>query len=252
MPKVTIVITCYNLGPYLDEAINSVLSQSYSDYEIVVVDDGSTEAETCTLLDDFRRPNTRLIRTANRGVAAARNHGIEVAVGEYILPLDADDRIGPTYLEYAVAVLDQQAEVGIVYCAAELFGEREGAWNLPEFSLPHMLLDNQVFSAGLFRRDDWQAVSGYDDTMRAGWEDWDFWLRILALRRQVACLPGTLFFYRIRSGSRERSLGYGKKFRLTLHFLIAHRRLYAGNFRSIMWILLSRSRRPPASIKVIV
>lgn len=250
MPKVSVVITCYNLGRYLDEAITSVLDQSYADYEIVVVDDGSTDTGTRAMFDDFQRPSVRLIRTSNEGVAAARNRGISEGTGEFILALDADDRIGPTYLEKAVAVLERQANVGIVYCEAELFGERQGKWDLPEYSLPHMLLDNQIFSAALFRREDWLTVSGYDDTMRVGWEDWDFWLRILALERRVVSLPEVLFFYRIRHGSRERSLGYVAKLLIMGHLLNKHRRLYVQNSWPILKILLGRSRRPPAAIDV--
>ena len=81
-PKVSVVIPCYNLGRYLDEAVASCLLQSFHEFEIVVVDDGSTEAETRDLLRDYRRPRTRVIATANRGLAAARNLGADSSGGE--------------------------------------------------------------------------------------------------------------------------------------------------------------------------
>jgi glycosyltransferase involved in cell wall biosynthesis len=102
MPKISVIIPCFNQGPYLDEAVDSVLAQTFQDFEILVVDDGSTDAETIKILRDFARPKTRIIRTENQGLSAARNNGIREAMGEYILPLDADDKIGPGYLEDAV------------------------------------------------------------------------------------------------------------------------------------------------------
>lgn len=250
MPKVSVVIPCYNLGHYLDEAVASALAQTMTDLEIIVVDDGSTDPATCALLADYRRPRTRVLRGGNAGVSTARNRGIDAACGEYILPLDADDRIAPGYLEKAVAVLEQRPEVGIVYCRAQLFGEVRGEWVTPEFSLPHMLLDNLIFSAALFRRNDWLTVGGYDARMRKGWEDWDFWLRVLELRRKVFRLDDILFSYRIRKGSRERSLGWFEKLWLMQNLIVRHFRLYAANAHLLLRILLTGSRRCPAVIKV--
>jgi glycosyltransferase involved in cell wall biosynthesis len=249
VPKVSVVIPCYNQGAFLEEAVASVLRQTFSDVEIIVVDDGSTDPVTCALLADYRRPRTRVIRTDNRGVSAARNRGIREAAGEYILPLDADDRIGERYLEQAVAVLDRQPAVGIVYCGVELFGEASGEWHLPEFSLPHQLLDNLIFSAALFRRVDWQRAGGYDEGMRDGWEDWGYWLRLLALGKGVCRLPEILFFYRIRRDSRDRSLGLLRKLRLMLRLVVRHRGLYLRHALAVAGILLGGTRRRPASIK---
>lgn len=86
MPKVSVIIPCYNQGAYVDGAVESVLAQTFRDFEIIVVNDGSTDGATNRLLADYHRPQTRVLRTENRGVAMARNHGIGVATGEYILP----------------------------------------------------------------------------------------------------------------------------------------------------------------------
>jgi GT2 family glycosyltransferase len=183
-------------------------------------------------------------------VSAARIFGIAQAYGEYVLPLDADDRIGPNYLRQALEILDEQAEVGIVYCGAELLGELNGHWMLPEFSLSHQLLDNLIFSAALFRRADWQTVGGYAEGMQAGWEDWDFWNRLLGLGREVVKLPGVQFYYCIRRDSRERSLSPMAKSRLLLKMLSRHRKLYWRHAIDIVKILRAGERRRPGSIKV--
>ena len=200
-PTVSVIIPCYNQGRYLDEAVQSVLGQSYQDFEIIVVDDGSTEQETNQILDNYNRPKTRLIRTNNQGLANARNNGIAACSGKYILALDADDKIGGTYLEKAAHMLEDNESVGIVYCKAELFGEVSGAWELPAYRFPDILLGNVIFCSAMFRRLDWEKVNGYDPRMIYGWEDYDFWLSLIELGREIHCIPDTLFFYRKHSGS---------------------------------------------------
>lgn len=215
MPGVSVIIPCYNQGHYLAESIASVLASSLDDYEIVVVDDGSTDGETCRILDHLDYPRTRLLRTANGGLAAARNNGIAEARGRYILPLDADDRIAPTYLEKGAAILDERPAVGIVYSRGELFGARSGPIEAPSYSLGRMLFSNLIFSCALFRRADWEACGGYDPGMVHGCEDWDFWLSLITMGRQVVRLPEVLFYYRIREDSMNRAMDRQK--RLAMH-----------------------------------
>lgn len=229
MPKVSVVIPCYNHGRYLDEAIDSVLAQTFDDFEIVVVDDGSTDAFTIDLLKGYHREKTRVLRTVNMGLAAARNNGISAAVGEYILPLDADDRIEPTYLEQAVAVLDGDHQVAIVYCRARLFGAVESEWLLPEYTLERMLLDNVIFCSAVFRRSDWTAIGGYDPGMVYGWEDYDFWLGIIERGGQVVRIPEILFCYRVASDSMVRSREKWQKVEMFRRIFRRHQQLFADN-----------------------
>ncbi|MCI5167028.1 MAG: glycosyltransferase family 2 protein, partial [Candidatus Electrothrix sp. GM3_4] len=118
MPRVSVVIPCYNQGSFIDETIHSVLAQTWQYFEIIVVNDGSTDPFTVNHLQQLNFPKTRVLHTENQGLSSARNNGIREAQGEYILPLDADDRIGPTYLEQAIRLLDADPELGIVYCKA--------------------------------------------------------------------------------------------------------------------------------------
>ncbi|MCI5161842.1 MAG: glycosyltransferase family 2 protein, partial [Candidatus Electrothrix sp. AX5] len=189
MPCVSVVIPCYNQGAFIDETINSVLAQTCQDFEIIVVNDGSTDPFTAKHLQQLNFPKTRVLHTENQGLSSARNNGIREAQGEYILPLDADDRIGPTYLEQAVRLLDADPAVGIVYCKARFFGDRNGEWQLPEYSLEEMLLNNVIFCTSFFRRADWEEVGGFDPAMIYGWEDYDFWLSLIERGRQVQRIP---------------------------------------------------------------
>jgi glycosyltransferase involved in cell wall biosynthesis len=183
MAKVSVVIPCYNQGAYLDEAVQSALQQSYADLEIIIVNDGSTDAFTIEQCNSYQDPRISTLNTDNQGLAAARNNGIAQATGTYILPLDADDRIAEKYLEDAVAVLDNEPDIGIVYCRARLFGAVDTDWGLPLYSLEEMLKNGMVY----------------------GWEDYDFWLSLIERNRGVKQLSGTYFFYRVSLDSMVRS-----------------------------------------------
>lgn len=202
MKKVSVIMPCYNDGAYIEEAVASIKAQTYPNIELVIIDDGSDEPETKAILENLKGSGAVMIYTNHLRPAGARNAGIEAATGEYILPLDSDDLIGPSYIEKAVQIMDSDENIGVVYCHAELFGEQSGPWELPEYSLEKMLLDNIVFVTAMFRRDDWQRVGGYRTTMEFGMEDYDFWLSILELGRDIYQLPETLFRYRIKPVSR--------------------------------------------------
>lgn len=204
-PIVSVIMPCYNQGKYLDEAIGSVLAQTYHCFEIIVINDGSTDAETIEILGDYQKPAVSILHTENHGPASARNTGIQQARGQYILPLDADDLIAPTYLEQAVKILDENPNAGIVYCEADFFGEKTGKFDLPGFNFPGILLGNMIFNSSFYRKADWEKVGGYKENYR-GWEDYDFWLSLLELGREVIRIPETLYFYRQINTSRSNSM----------------------------------------------
>jgi len=202
MKKVSVVIPCFNAGQYLDEAVRSALAQTYENLEVIVVDDGSTDTETIRVLAAADWPRTQIFRQANAGPSAARNHAIREATGHYILPLDADDTIEPTYVEKAMAVLSTRPEIGCVYCKAMKFGAEQGPWDLPPYNLYELVIDNVIFVTALFRKHDWQAVGGFDEQLRHGVEDYDFWVKMIASGKQVVQLDEYLFNYRVQEKSR--------------------------------------------------
>jgi glycosyltransferase involved in cell wall biosynthesis len=226
MLRVSVIIPCYNQGRFVDEAVDSVLSQSYQDLEIIVVNDGSTDNETNSLLGSCKKPKTTVITTENQGLAAARNNGIAIARGDYILPLDADDKIEPTYIAKAVDILDRHPDIGIVYCRAMLFGQVETEWLLPDYSLDEMLIDNIIFCSALFRKQDWFQVGGYDTGMIYGWEDYEFWLSLIELGREVHKIPEPLFFYRVASDSMVRSKEKSQKISMFKRIFERHSLLF--------------------------
>lgn len=233
MPEVSVVIPCYNQGDFIDEAVNSVLAQSFEDYEIIITNDGSTDKYTTELLKDYSRPKTKIIHTPNQGLAAARNTAIAEASGRFILPLDADDKIGRDYLFKATKILNEDSNIGILYCDSEFFGDRKGKWNLPDYTMEKMLLENMIFASAFFRKDDWQKVGGYNFTMKAGWEDWDFWLSIISLGRTVYKISDVLFYYRIKKDSMTKSLTNSDHIKLHTQIFYNHKNLFIDNIESI-------------------
>jgi len=234
MAKISVVIPCYNHGGYLQDAIHSVLSQTFQNIEIIVVDDGSTDLETVSILDRIDYPCVKLLRTVNNGLSSARNTGIAASSGEYILPLDADDRIAPGYLEKGAEVLDHTPAIDVVYGRAEYFGARSGSWELGEFSSRKLLVENMVFCTSLFRRKCWQLAGGYDPAMRFGWEDWEFWLTLCEHQAVFYRLPEVVFYYRIHSSSMTSSMRLWQKALMMGHMVIKHRRLYLRTLMSGM------------------
>jgi glycosyltransferase involved in cell wall biosynthesis len=204
---VSVIIPCYNHGQFLEETIQSVLNSDYKSIEIIIVDDGSTDGSSEVALNlAFQNPDQiNVIMQENQGPSAARNRGIESSTGPYILCLDGDDRIGPTYISNAVQILDAQEDVKVVYCHAEKFGEKTGPWNLKPFSRSALALDNMIFISAMFRKEDWQAIGGFDPRFTKGWEDWEFWINLLKSGGKVIKLPEIGFYYRIRGVSRRKS-----------------------------------------------
>lgn len=205
-PRVAVVIPCFNLGRYLDEAVRSVLEQTLPDVEIVVVDDGSTDPETERLLRDYERPRTRVLRTPNRGLAAAKNAGIAATTAPYVCALDADDRLAPTMLERSVAALEADAGLAFVSHWLRTFGDEEADWTPERCDFPALLDVNTVNGAALVRRSAIEAVGGYDESFKDGCEDWDFWITLVERGYRGTILPEVLFHYRRRHDSMSRRM----------------------------------------------
>lgn len=202
MEKVSIIMPCYNDGKYIQEAIQSVKIQTYTNWELIIIDDHSDDEDTINIINNINDSQIKVLHSQHLRPAGARNYGIKHAAGKYILPLDSDDTIDRTYIEKAVNIIESSPEIGIVYCKADLFGEKSGLWDLPEYSFRTMLLDNIVFVTALFYREDWERVGGFSTTMAAGMEDYDFWLSLLELGRDIYQIPEILFHYRIKPVSR--------------------------------------------------
>jgi len=201
--KVSIIIPCYNHGVMLREALASVEETRNTNLlEVIIVDDGSSDTETTGILDEVAEADYRLVRQPNRGVGAARNVGVQLAKGEFILPLDSDNRLREVYLNEGVSLLKNNPGIGVVYADLEFFGERSGRWHVPNFDLVSLIRTNFIDACALYRKNLWEEVGGYDEQMpRMGLEDWDFWLRVAFHGGTFVHLPRIGFDYRVRRDS---------------------------------------------------
>lgn len=206
-PLVSIIVPCYKQAEYLSETLDSVLAQTYENWECIIVNDGSpdnTEEVAKRYLDKDVR--FKYVSQENRGISSARNMGIANTKGEFILPLDSDDLISSSYLGKAVAYFEQFPETKLVYCKVELFGKKNGLWNLEAYDYNKFIWRNCIFCTALFRRSDYDKTKGYNVNMVHGYEDWDFWLTLLKKEDIVYCIDEVLFYYRIKEVSRNTEL----------------------------------------------
>jgi glycosyltransferase involved in cell wall biosynthesis len=231
-PKISVITACYNHGRFINEMIESVLKQTFEDFEIIIVNDGSTD-DTAEILNNITSKKVKILQTRNQGPAHARNIAIRHATAPLIMNLDADDKIAADLLEKANNIFTMNPNIGIVYCDAECFGAKSGKFEIGEYSLETMLFDNKITSLSFFRKEDWQEVGGYSDDLIYGLEDWDFWLLIIELGREVVKIPEKLVYYRTYKNLQESRSGRRKNDRLKLiesQIIIFHRheKLYSA------------------------
>jgi glycosyltransferase involved in cell wall biosynthesis/SAM-dependent methyltransferase len=241
-PSVSVIIPCFNLGTYLDEAVQSVLDQTYQDFEIVIVDDGSDDPATRHMLASYRRPLTRIVRTENRGLASARNTGLEASSGRFVSFLDADDILEPAFLELAVAALERDPECAFASCWLRAFGLAEFDWTPSTCEFPELLVEDTVCTAAVTRRETMIDVGGFDPEMPlAGYEDWDAAISLVEKGHHGVIIPDFLFRYRIRSGSMTSVCTQPKNHsRLFEYLLSKHRSSFEGHSQAVIALLEER------------
>ncbi|MBP3821315.1 glycosyltransferase family 2 protein [bacterium] len=177
MKKVSIIIPCYNKGKYVKDAIESALHQTYQNIEIVCVNDASTDDSGEILKEFSKKYEIKLIENENNmGVVYSRNCAIEASSGDYILPLDADDTIEPSYVEKAAEILNSRPDIGVVYCQYRYFGKSNRKIILPNVTKEYLLYSSCISSCSMFRRTDFLSIGGYKGFMKNGCEDWELWL----------------------------------------------------------------------------
>lgn len=198
-PLVSFVIPCFNDFQFVEQSVNSALQQTYRNIEVIVVDDGSN-AKTKAVLKTIKPKITRLITQENKGQSTARNIGVANAKGDYIVVLDSDDYFEPTFCEKAIEIIINNAEVKLVTCFVNIL-DLNGKVTLFEpkgGSVVNFLTTNSALGSLMFRKVDFMFIDGYDESMRKGFEDWEFNLRLLKNGGETYVLKERLFNYRKR------------------------------------------------------
>lgn len=242
IPYVSIVIPCFNDAEYIEQCVISALSQTYSNKEIIIVDDGSN-LETKTILKRLEPKITKLLTQENQGQSTARNLGVKAASGEYILVLDSDDYFEPSFCEKAVLKL-KDTNIKIV---ASHIVRRIGEKKIDELhhkggDLSVLILYNQATGSVMFRKEDFNGIGGYDQSMRRGFEDWEFYIRLLQNGGLIYIIKEPLFNYRVRTDSTT-SKANSIKYELLNYIYTKHSNLVIAHFGVFVEDMLSRIER---------
>jgi glycosyltransferase involved in cell wall biosynthesis len=198
LPLVSIIMPTFNRADLIGESLDSVLSQSYLNWECIIVDDGSNDT-TESVVEAYLKKDKRFryFYKENGGAASAKNVAIEHSKGVYILPLDSDDLLDASLISKAVKVFEKNQDISLVYSEAKLFGYKNEKWNIPEYDYKLFLVYNMIFNTCMFKKVDFDEVGGYDKGL---FEDWDLWMKMLNPKSKVYRIPETLFYYRTQNG----------------------------------------------------
>lgn len=242
-PLISIIIPCYNDWQYVEQAVDSALNQTYPNKEVIVIDDGSN-SKTKNVLKLLEPKITKLITQENQGQSTARNVGIREATGEYILVLDSDDYFEPSFCEKAIIFFNEDRIIKIVTCHAKLLYDN-GCSNtyIPKGGfISNFLFANAALGTSMFKKEDWTSCGGYDECMRNGFEDWEFFIRILKDKGFAYVINEPLYNYRKRSNSTT-TIANNKKFELLKYIYLKHQEIYKNNFDLFVISMLSRIER---------
>lgn len=196
---ISIIIPCYNDGKYLPDLLESIRFQADINFEVIIVNDGSTEEKTIDYLKLIQGHYT-VKHKSNGGPSSARNYGIQSAKGDYILLVDADDILVSSYFEKALTVLKENEDIDLIFGDCLYFGIQNKYWKT-NWDENQQFYKNQLSITTLFRKTIWKETGGFDESMIDGYEDWEYWLHAMSKGFNFSYVPGISFKYRIKEKS---------------------------------------------------
>jgi glycosyltransferase involved in cell wall biosynthesis len=244
-PKVSVIIPCYNDESYIQEAVQSVLSQTFQDFEIIIVDDGSN-VSTKKVLSFFKNEKIQIITQTNQGLSVARNNGIKIARAEYLLILDGDDTFEKSFLEKAILILDKDETIGAVSSYCNLFINKNQVIHkhYPKGGgIANFLFDNNCVSFALIRKKCWASIGGYDEAMKNGFEDWEFWIAITKKGWSIFTIQEFLFNYRQKQRSMSKQSKANFRESNLKYIYLKHHELYQNKFEETVTFLTDLASR---------
>jgi O-antigen biosynthesis protein len=207
MPRISVIIPCFNQGQYIDEAVDSVLSQTFQDFEIIIIDDGSNDKLTIEKLNNYTKLYTRVIHTENQGLSAARNLGFREAKGDLLQFLDADDTIEPLKFEEQLNIFEQYPETDICFTDYRIYDiDTKNFLSHPSAAFPgDGLIEDFLFRwergwnipihCAIFKKDIWDIKAPFFDKLRAK-EDWYMWCDLAVRKKKFRFLDKKYAVYR--------------------------------------------------------
>lgn len=196
--KISVIIPYYKGENYIQETLKSVYEQTYHDFEVIIVNDGSERTALDLIEENQTFKNLQIIHQENQGQSSARNNGVKSATGKYILFLDCDDLIEKTFLEKTHEILSKNKEIRICYTKGKFFEKTNREWVLQPFNTFDFLIENCIPITALIYKEDFEKAGGFDTKLNY-YEDWDFWISLVEMGIKVHKINEFLFFYRIRN-----------------------------------------------------
>lgn len=239
----SVVIPYYNLGKTLPETIESIKATTYKNYEIIIVNDGSTDEESVKVLEQYKDDEkVRVVNIENKGLANARNVGAKEAKGEFVAFLDADDKIDPTFYEKAIRILHQYSNVSYVYSWVQYFEGSTAVWPTFNVHIPYLLCANMLAAFVVIRKNDFLNFGQNRIKMEYGMEDYDGWVSLAEHGCLGVSIPEKLNLYRIRKDSMSRQ--FNKKMRVYLYQISreGHEKLFEKYSKDIYMLLLTNGQ----------
>ncbi len=239
----SVVIPYYNLGRTLPETIESIKETEYKNYEIIIVNDGSTDKESLGVLKRYTSDDKiRIINIKNKGLANARNVGAEAARGEFVAFIDADDKIDKTFYSKAINILHQYKNVSYVYSWVQYFEGSTAVWPTFNVHIPYLLCANMLADFVVIRKNDFLNFGKNRIKMEYGMEDYDGWVSLAEHGYLGVSIPEKLNLYRVRKDSMSRQ--FNKKMRIYLYQISrdGHEKLFAKYSKEIYMLLLTNGQ----------
>jgi len=255
-PTISVVIPCFNDGLYLEETISKVKLQTFTDFEIIIVDDGSNDQHTLDVLEKLqKREDLIVFHIPNQRMSAARNYGIERANADLIVTLDADDYFDKTFFQKALDILNNEKNTAVVSCYIRNFGLNKKLFKPRGGTIKNFLFSNQCAMCAMFRKSVWIEVGKLDEQMKLGYEDWEFFIRVTAKGYLVKIIPAALFYYRQTKKSTLKNDTIPNEKEIVNYILQKHQGLYKAQLAELIikkQVLYTESRISWQNIKKMI
>ncbi|NNF02480.1 MAG: glycosyltransferase, partial [Bacteroidia bacterium] len=230
---VSVVIPCFNHGSFIKQAIFSVEKSRNKNFEIIIVDDGSTDMESKRVLLTLEKNGYNVLRQENSGLASARNAGIKLATGDFILCLDADNKIDPQYISEAIALFSNDDKLAVVYSNCRLFGAESGMREVRDFNAAELLRQNYIDACAIVRKTALLEVGGFDSKMPVqGYEDWELWINLFSRGSKFYHIDKFLFDYRVSPVSMSSNMNMPKNRKLIYDYVLKKHELLFKEYSS--------------------
>lgn len=236
--KVGVFMPCYNLGPFIQEALDSLYNQSFQDFVLIIADDASTDTETIATLQQLNLPRCQVFfEPQNLGVVGISNKYMSQMNVDYLLLFSPDDVMEPGFLAAQVKYLDAHPEVSAVCTWLQQFGEADGVLEYTDekCTLPWMLVSNYFAGSAMMRAEAFRAAGMHDPSPKLHpHHDYDLWLSMLSKGLQLRTIPEVLIRYRIRGNSLSHSAGAQENLRFRRALVEKYSSLYAENMQFVL------------------